>query len=262
MKLIDRIAEIEKTSKNKAKQFLDSRNVFVNGKRIWIASFDVNPHDRIEITKSIKNTKKIFPIHEDENLLIINKSPGIASTGANSLETMLKTAYNNQISAIHRLDKDTSGVILFSKNRLIHEDMLTLFKAKKIKKTYLALINGHCPFKSKEISIKIDEKEAFSHFELIQETPEASLLKVTIQTGRTHQIRIHLKSIGLYLLGEKEYFKGEIRKPLFREVSRQMLHSWKIGFRNPITCKEMDFTAPLFEDMTGVMSKLRIHIPV
>lgn len=258
MKLIEKVSETLKISKKASKKLIDSKNVFVNGKRTWIASHEVSDTDRIKIIQFEKVNPKI--LFEDDDLLIIDKPPGWTSTGNGSLESVLAKKTPN-LQAVHRLDRDTSGINIFTKNGKSHQMMLEIFKNRSISKTYLALVSGAFPFPQKAVNLPLEGKNALTEFIRLEHNNQASILLAKIETGRTHQIRLHLKSIGFHLIGEKSYFTGDIKKRLFQEVPRQMLHSWKTGFSHPREGDQMDIVSPIPSDMKKLILDLDLHLP-
>ena len=141
--LLNFVAQKLTVSKNKAKQVLDRRLVFVNKKRVWIASYQLNKGDVVEIiTREIKPKKfeKDCILFKDTHYLIVSKPPDIITNGPESLEVSLRVHFNdNHIQAVHRLDKDTSGVVIFAMNKDACERMKTLFK-----KSYEKSLQGYC----------------------------------------------------------------------------------------------------------------------
>jgi RluA family pseudouridine synthase len=232
-------------SKTKVKQLLDSRTVFVNCQRVWVASFRLKSGDIVE-TQDIKKTQQYSILFEDEFLLVVNKPAGIVTNGEHSLETKLKRTYQN-IQAIHRLDKDTSGVVLFAKTSEIFEKMKKLFVRKEVYKEYAVLVQGHWP-KNMTITTPIDGESAVSHVQILRKYELYTYIRVEIETGRKHQIRIHCANAGHPVLGEKQYVQRALGAELYRQVPRQMLHAVQLKCNHPITQAELFFSAPLPDD--------------
>jgi 23S rRNA pseudouridine1911/1915/1917 synthase len=211
-------------------------------------------------------------LHEDDDLVVINKPPGlVVHPAAGNWSHTLVNALLHHCSAlsgiggeqrpgiVHRLDKDTSGCIVVAKNDAAHQNLSSQFATRKVVKIYLALVAGHLEKKSGVIDAAIgrhpvhrkkmavvDEKRgrrAATTYRLVRELETSSLVECTLHTGRTHQIRVHLKHLGHPLLGDKVYgAKSGAGFP------RQMLHAWKLGFFHPRNSRWMEFKSPIPED--------------
>ena len=232
------------------------------------------------------------PLFVDEHLLVINKPPGLVvhpgaghftGTLAHGLAWHFPEIRNvgsdpDRPGIVHRLDKDTSGLILAARTENAWQSLIGQFKARCIKKTYAAFVYGRPKQKEGQIRLAVyrhpkDRKKmaagdhppasarcARTDWQVLQDYPgpDVSLLECRIQTGRTHQIRVHLSAIGHPVVGDPTYgcrhAQRALRqnpklKKLLEPISRQMLHAWKIGFTHPETGEKMCFTAPLPPDM-------------
>ncbi len=267
--LLDFLACKMDISKKKAKQLLDRRLVFVNKKRIWIASYLLHEGDAVEVVasrprkpnscpKPIKaNLLKHWVLFQDNHYLVVTKPYGIVTNGPNSLESNLKSLFNNShLRAVHRLDKDTSGAVIFALDRDAFERMKTLFKHHLITKVYRAIVRGRVGKQAFTINSPIDTQKATTHVTLLERGKGASYLEVTIETGRTHQIRIHLASIGHPVLGEMEYDRKPIESPILRRVQRHMLHAYRLLFAHPYTRETITTTAEIPEDFQQCLTAL------
>lgn len=232
-------------SKTKVKQLLDTRTVFVNRQRVWVATLRLKTGDIVE-TQDVQEPQPYQVLFEDEAFVVVNKPAGIVTNGEHSLETKLKKIYAG-IQAIHRLDKDTTGVILFAKTAEVFEKMKTLFMHKEVYKEYEALVQGLLE-KNVTSTKPIEGESAVSHIQVIKIYATYTHIRVQIETGRKHQIRVHCAQLGHPVLGEKHYAHQELQQDLYRQVPRQMLHAAKIQFVHPLTQVVVVFQAPLPDD--------------
>lgn len=206
-------------------------------------------------------------VYEDEWLLVVNKPSGITIHPSilhfnNSLSNGIRAYFDKiglkkKIRPVNRLDKDTSGLVIFAKCEYIQECLSLQMQEGILKKEYLCLVSGtinpksgtiNLPIARKEGSIMercIDEKgkQAITHYKVIKEFKNYSLVECRLETGRTHQIRLHMASIGHPLLGDTLYGTSSSL------ISRQALHSYKIKFIHPITKKEIELIAKLPQDI-------------
>lgn len=253
---------------------IDEKKLFVNG-NIVKASYKVNIGDIIEFEpeKFIKKTD-IVPtkmdldiVYEDEYLMVINKPSGlVVHPGSGNYDNTLVNGlmyYTKNLSDIsgderpgivHRIDKDTSGLILVAKTNKAHEILADDFKNKRVKREYLALLNGVFKEGSATIDAPIgrdkinrekmtvtdsNSKNAVTHMKVIKRYEKYTLVSCTLETGRTHQIRVHMAYIGYPVHNDPVYSHDNA------DSFGQFLHSYKMHFIHPITKKEMDFTCPL-----------------
>lgn len=246
IKLIDFISQKLNISKNKAKEIIDQKRVFVNNKMIWISSFLLNPSDMVQIFPSKEMDFKI--LYEDENFLIVSKGPNLmVNNHKNSLENILQKRFNIYLQAVHRIDKDTTGIVIFAKSTQVFEEMKKNWGS--VEKIYYCVAINPANFTIKEINIPIGGKRAISTVILISKNSKLSLFKVKTYSGRKHQIRIHLSSIGFPVLGD--YLYGPKIQPL--NVSRQMLHAYKIDFS--FAGKRITVKSPIPKDMMDLINK-------
>ncbi|MEW6087893.1 MAG: RluA family pseudouridine synthase [bacterium] len=221
-------------------------------------------------------------IYEDDVLLVVDKSAGLLvvptpkdekHTLVNLVNQALKTkGPGPNAYPAHRLDRDTSGLVLFAKGRAALANLTEQFKKKIVQKSYLAIVNGRVKNQKGEINILLatdrktyavyptgDKKigqPSLTHFRVLNYLKGATLLEVEPKTGRTNQIRVHLAFIGHPLVGERKY---AIAKDLPTKFRRTALHAEKISFRHPATGKMMFFKAPLPEDMKNFIQARQIQ---
>ena len=250
-----------------------NEKILVNGITVF-SNHIVHTGDKIDVYIDFKEEDNILPekmklniLYEDEYMIAVNKPAGIVvhpssyhpnGTLANGIKFYLNN--NKKIRAINRLDRDTSGIVLFAKNEYIQELMI---QQKTIRKEYLAIIIGVMKNKAGIINLPIARKDgsimerevnlngqnAVTYYDVVSESSDKSLslVHVELATGRTHQIRVHFSYFGNYILGDSLY--GHEAKI----INRQSLHAWKVSFVHPITKKNIYIEAPLFDDMKNII---------
>jgi 23S rRNA pseudouridine1911/1915/1917 synthase len=274
-------------SRAAVQRMIEEGNILVNSKNTKMA-YKISLGDEITIIKEepkeIEIKAEDIPldiIYEDDDILVVNKQKGLVVHPGNgnpdgTLVNAIMNKCKDSLSGIggeirpgivHRIDKDTSGLLIIAKNDKAHINMSEQIKNHEVKKTYIALVRG----KTKENQATIDMpiarsnkdrtkmavskngKNAITHFEVIERFLGYTLLKINIETGRTHQIRVHLSQIGYPIVGDFVYSNG--KNPF--GVQGQMLHSSELEFRHPITGKELKLQAQLPEYFEEVLEKLR-----
>ncbi|KUK81385.1 pseudouridine synthase [Mesotoga sp. Brook.08.YT.4.2.5.1] len=220
-------------------------------------------------------------IFEDRDIIVVNKEPGIIvhPLPRKQTGTLVNALLNHcgdlqgiggvtRPGIVHRLDKDTSGVIIVAKNDLAHVSLSSQFKNRLTSKDYLALVKGKTPASGKidysiarhpvnrlKMSINCNGKESLTNFRTLRNFSElASLVLVSPKTGRTHQIRVHMKEKGFPLLGDAVY--GKARDDEIFGVRRQMLHALRLTVLHPRSGRRMTFLATLPEDMKEAIVNL------
>jgi 23S rRNA pseudouridine1911/1915/1917 synthase len=230
-------------------------------------------------------------LYEDERIVVVNKPAGLVvhpapgHAGGTLVNALLHrcpdlSGIGGELrpGIVHRLDKDTSGVLVVAKDAAAQEGLSAQFKNRSVKKTYLALVWGSFPERAGVIDLPVGRhptarkkmstrsrrgRSAETRWEVVERFCQSTLLQVRIFTGRTHQIRVHLSSVGRPVLGDPVYGKksasGGRAKVADRlgKIGRQMLHAWRLGIRHPSTGEEMTFEAPLPEDFSGILAELR-----
>ncbi|MCK5835124.1 MAG: RluA family pseudouridine synthase [Lentisphaeria bacterium] len=269
--------------------------VLRNGKVVTSPRTNVLIGDVIQLTWPTLQSSHLKPenipldiLFEDEHIIVVNKPPGlVVHPGAGHASGTLVNAllYHNQQAfgdmvteelrpgIVHRLDKDTSGVLIIAKNELMVAKLSALFQERKTKKLYLALVHGYMtePLgkmqnligrssknRKKMDIVERNGKEAKSRYQVIAYNRNTSLVKVGIETGRTHQIRVHMSSIKHPILGD-ELYGGKVALQHL-EAPRQMLHAWRLRLKHPITGKLLRFEAPIPNDFLTVMDRAGISI--
>ena len=232
-------------------KLLRKKDIKVNGKRIN-KDILVYENDKIEIylPKELEETKiNLDKVYEDDNILVINKPAKIEVTGSNSLTEIINKQYTNcefKPQPCHRIDRNTTGLVIFAKNEKALEILLEKFKNHEIEKHYLALVYGIPNKKTEKIEAYLfkDNKKAqvyisdtfkkgyqkiITQYTVLEKRKHnTALLDVEIETGRTHQIRAHLAHIGYPIIGDGKYGKNEINKQFGKKY--QMLCSYKLKF--------------------------------
>lgn len=219
-------------------------------------------------------------IYEDNDIIVINKNSDrvVHPAPGHHNDTIVNAllAHADDLSAIngikrpgivHRLDKDTSGLLIAAKNDRAHKDLAKQFKNREVDKYYLALLDGILPYKKGKIDAPIGRdpnhrkkmavrkrksKKAVSRFKILETFKEHTLVEVKIETGRTHQIRVHFSYLGYPVTGDKRY--GSKNKP---GAERQLLHAKKLVIRHPKTGEKMTFEADMKDDFRLILDKLR-----
>ena len=263
--LLDHLAEHLGLSRRGAKNLLDDRLVFVNGRRIWMARHLLQTRDAVEVLAEAVAPKPaaaapVRILADDPLFLVADKPPRLLTTGEKSLEVRLRGQLDlPALRAVHRLDKDTSGCVLFAKTEEARLALVAQFEEGRVRKLYHALVAGVLDPPQQDIRAPVDHLPAVSHVRQVSaqpRPPRCAHLTVAIETGRTHQIRIHLQSIGHPVLGDRQYFSS--RAPEFAEVPRQMLHASDLRFVHPATGRPVAAAAPLPRDFKDWLRNLRL----
>ncbi len=247
-KLVDFISEKLGISKKKSKRVIDTKNVLVNSRRVWIASFTLKEGDLVEIP-DIEEKKDYKILYEDRYIIAVDKPPFVVTDREKgSLEDILRREISDSIKAIHRLDKETSGVLLFAKDYKTFEVFKKIWTANYVKKEYEAISRGKAQFKSKKISIRINGKEAFSFVRTLKVFNNYTHFLLNPVTGRKHQIRIHLSKIGHPIVGDKEYGNKFLQFEEEKKVKRHLLHARRLTVFHPFYKKPIKIESELHED--------------
>ncbi len=254
--LIEFLSKKLNLSKKKAKKIIDTKNVLVNNRRIWIASFVLEKGTVVEVPELLDRESNYKILYEDRYIIAVNKPPFIVSDKEkNSLENLLRREISEKIKAIHRLDKETSGVLLFAKDRKVYEIFKKIWNEKHVKKEYEAISQRKAEFKEKKVNYKIGGKDATSIVRVINTSDRYTHFSVNPLTGRKHQIRIHLSKIGHPVVGDKIYGTKTVRLDIEKEVNRHLLHAKRLIIFHPFYKKILKIESPLPEDFTKFIEK-------
>jgi 23S rRNA pseudouridine1911/1915/1917 synthase len=250
-------------SKGKAKDLLDRRVVFVNGRRVWMARHALRAGDKVEIQPLLESASAKFApriLFEDAALIVADKPAGLLTNGKDSLEECLRTRQRlPALAAVHRLDNETSGCLLLAKNQSAREALVALFGQREVTKVYHAIAAGRVRADIHEIRAPVDGEPALTRLELLDACPQASHLKLNIETGRTHQIRKHLLAIRHPVLGDKQYGGRFQPAGMQAEIPRQMLHSAVLAFTHPLTGVAVRCVAHLPQDFRACLRRFHLR---
>lgn len=279
--------KISKYSRSYLKKIIEEGWVRINGKNVN-PNYRIKPLDNITVSVPAPEKPSLEPeniplniIYDDEDIIVIDKPRGLvvhpapgnySGTLVNSLlyhaEGLSGIGGVMRPGIVHRLDKDTSGVMVVAKNDMAHAALAGQIKNKTMKKIYRALVwgviqedeatinapIGRHPVKRKEMTvIATNAREAITHFCVLQRFSGFTWLEIRLETGRTHQIRVHMKYINHPVVGDPVYSR---RKNPFA-IKGQALHSYKLGLHHPRTGEYMEFTAPVPEDMASILEILK-----
>ena len=274
-------------SRSTINKMIDNGYVLVNQKKAK-SSTSLKENDIITIKEGYQEKVDITPtkmdldiVFEDDNVILINKPSNLSvhPGSGNYTNTLVNGLmyYTQSLSDIngeerpgivHRIDKDTTGLILVAKNNKAHQILADDFKNKRVKREYIALIEGVFPHNKATIDAPIgrneisrkemtvtdkNSKKAITHLEVLKRYKNYTLVKLVLETGRTHQIRVHMKYIGYPVFNDPVYSKKKSTS------FGQFLHSAKITFREPITKEELTFSAPLpkeFQDYLDTLEEI------
>lgn len=275
---------VDRFSRTKLKQLIDQGHVLLNGKVIK-AHTKIASGDQVEISyeKRIVDLLRaesipIDIVHEDDDIIVVNKPAGMVVHPAcgNPKGTLVNALLHHTKSLaaggdpvrpgiVHRLDKDTSGIMVIAKHDQAHRFLGNLFKKHQIDRTYWVVVNGTVQHEEmrcseplgkslmnrKKVIVRPDDgKPSVTNFKVLKRFDRATLLEARPETGRTHQIRVHLKTFGFPVLGDLIY---GISSPW---ISRQALHAKELGFLHPQSKKKVLFTSELPPDMVSLLKHL------
>lgn len=277
-------------SRSKVQRMIDNAFILVNEKEVK-SSYTLKLDDEIFVNEDYTEEVDVVPenidldiVYEDDYLLVVNKRSGMvvhpaAGNYSGTLVNALMYHCNNNLSSIngsvrpgivHRIDKDTSGLLVVAKNDEIHVDLAKQISEKTVTRKYIALVSGvinedtatiDAPIgrdvnnRKKQAVTDINSKDAITHFRVLERFKDATLIECKLETGRTHQIRVHLDYIGHPLVNDPLYG----RKKLDNVDFGQMLHAETLGFVHPKTREYLEFTVDVPELFTEILNNYRVN---
>jgi len=282
-------SELQQFSRTRLQHLIRHGFVRLNGKAVR-ARDPIRSGDCIQVyeppAKKTENQPEAIPLEilfEDQDLLVINKPAGlVVHPGAGHREHTLVNALlhhcpnlsgiggQERPGIVHRLDKETSGCLVVAKNDEAHRGLSSQFAARTVEKVYLALVSGklrksagtieekiarHPVHRQRMAAISSRGRAAKTEYRVVASGKDASLIECQLHSGRTHQIRVHLRHLGHPVLGDKLY-----APKLAKNFPRQMLHAWKLGFEHPRTRAWKKFEAPLSDDFARALQSVGISM--
>lgn len=306
--LVDRMPKV---SRNRIQQAAEAGAIFV-GDRAVKPNYKVRPGEVVSMKLArppyeLEIVPEDIPlniVYEDEYLMVVNKPAGLvvhpghgnySGTLLNAIAFHLKDNPNYdpndpEVGLVHRIDKDTSGLLLIAKEATVRTALAKQFFEKTTRREYIALVWGRMPEKEGVVRTNLgrdprdrmvmttfpyggeEGKTAVTHYKVVEELGYISMIKCQLETGRTHQIRAHMKSLGHPIFNDERYGGNEVMRGnrfasyrkfvdnCFALCPRQALHAETLGFYHPVRREQMDFTSPLPEDMTMLLEKWRRYI--
>ncbi len=283
-------------SRARLQRLIEDEEVLVNGKPAK-GSYRIHPGDEIEVELTASPTTAFVPenislniVYEDEDVIVVNKPAGMvvhpaAGVHSGTLANALAYHFQNLSSRggagrpgiVHRLDKDTSGLMVVAKNEAAHENLADQFRARTVLKSYVALVHGvvntdtgrieqrigRDPRNRTRMAVVADGRAAASMYKVRQRFEALTLLDVKIASGRTHQIRVHLAWLKHPVVGDEVYGGGRdntVRdvklRTQIRKLGRQFLHAERLGFRHPKTDQWLEFKSELPMELQTLLVEL------
>jgi len=279
--------EVEDISRTYLQELIDQEEVTVNGRGVK-SSYRLQLRDKVELNIPEPEKTELEPeeiplniIYEDEDIVVINKQADLVvhpAPGHESGTLVNALLYHcNNLSGIsgevrpgivHRLDKDTTGVMVVAKNNQAHLNLSQQFKDRETEKRYLTLVEGNIKHNKGKIDAAIgrdprdrkkmavtsrNSKKAVTRFEILERFGDYTWVEVKLETGRTHQIRVHMSYLGNPIVGDKTY--GYKNSNL--GAKRQLLHAYRLGIEHPTKNEWMEFEAEIPQDMQEILESLR-----
>lgn len=283
------VEHFQDQSRSRIQSWIKEGNVTVNGEKVTKTGYKIEKEDTIQVlippSKDVGLVPENIPldvIFENDDLIAINKPAGMVvhPSAGHQTGTLVHAVLahapdlpgiggEHRPGVVHRLDKDTSGVILFAKNDLAMRWLQQQFKTRKVEKYYLALVDGHPPTSKGRVEAPIGRdpshrqkmavvpankgKMAISEYEVVEKFRSHSLVRVKILTGRTHQIRLHLDFLDCPVVGDRVYGRRHPSLP----IKRQFLHAAELKICLPQQNTPQQFSAPLPGELTDLLNQLR-----
>ncbi len=275
------VAQLLGVSRAAAQKRIDAGLVTVDG-RVRPKRHLVRPGEQVAVAEAPEVERPAVPsaafavAYEDDHLLVVDKPAGVVvHPGQGWEDGTLVQALAGRVAGgpdparpgvVHRLDRDTSGLLVVARTEQSWFALSELIRRRDVVREYAALVDGHPRARTGTIDAPLgrdrrvrtrmssdtdDPREAVTHFEVIEAFERASLLRVRLETGRTHQIRAHLLAIGHPVLGDPEYGRP------FAGLSRQFLHAGRLAFTHPVTGEPLDLSSPLPADLAAVLERVR-----
>ncbi|MGO5065991.1 RluA family pseudouridine synthase [Clostridium sporogenes] len=279
------LKEVENLSGRFVRKAVRDGRIFVNGEKV-IKKHKLTQNDLIEIYMQEDEQQNIEPedmnieiVYEDSDIIVINKKPGLVvhptknhPTGTLSngiLYHFKKSGEKSIVRLVNRLDRDTSGLIIVAKNQFSHMRLAADMGKDSFKKIYIAVVHGKIEKKqgiinlpiykeeeSESIKRIVDDRgqESITKYKVLEELSKSSVVKLELETGRTHQIRVHMSYLGHPLYGDSLYGNGEEEKEY---IERQALHAYKLEFPHPRTGEILKLQCSLPKDIENLIEKLK-----
>ncbi len=283
------VAAVEKDlSRAYIQKLIEEGHITVCGKSVR-TSYKLRPGDTVSVclpplkeTEAVAQDIPLTVVYEDDDVLVINKPAGMVvhPAAGNADQTLVNALLHHcgtslsgiggvmRPGIVHRIDKDTTGLLVVAKNDAAHQHLSAQLKTRTLKRQYAALVHGNvredagivnAPVgrstqdRKKMAVVHAGGREAITHFKVTERFGVYTLLQCDLDTGRTHQIRVHMRYLGHPIVGDKTY---GVKKEAFR-LEGQLLHAGEIGFIHPRTEEQMRFTAPLPDAFAFVLNSLR-----
>lgn len=266
-------------SRTQAQSLIDAGRVWVDG-RLRPKRYSVRAGERVAVQTPLPEPAEVEPAdvpftvaYEDGHLLVVDKPAGVVVHPARGHRAgTLAQALTGRgaggeepwrAGIVHRLDRDTSGLLVVAKNDAVHRALKQMIVERRVRREYLALVDGRPESRAGTIDAAIGRdrrdrvlmsidsdvpREARTHFEIERLLPESTLLRVVLDTGRTHQIRVHMAAIGHPVVGDRQYGAA-----MRYGLERQFLHAARLAFAHPVTGEEIDVRSPLPEDLAAAL---------
>jgi len=271
-------------SRNRLQAWVRDGRVRIDGacaepkRKLWGGeTLDVEPECAAQESAQRPEHIPLAVVFEDRHIIVVDKPPGlVVHPGSGNWQgTMLNAllhhapqlAHVSRAGIVHRLDKDTSGLLVVAKTVEAHTDLVRQLQARSVSRRYLALLRGRVagdgtvdaavgrhPVQRTRMAVVSGGRAARTHYRVLERFAGATLVECTLDTGRTHQIRVHMAHLGHPLLGDAAYGARRGDDPAF---GRQALHAWRLGLCHPFSQREMQWESPLPADFAGLLRRQR-----